>query len=47
MPNLFLALKNTHQKILMFSLFETAAIFIAVFWQVYYIEKLLDNRRIV
>jgi len=38
---------NAHNKIWILTLLETIVIFGTAYWQIYYIKKILDNRRIV
>ena len=42
-----LALSSTTKKLLLMSIIETAAIIGAVLWQIFYVKRLLDNRRII
>jgi len=43
----FNRLKTTHDRLLWFSLGETVLITAVTFWQVYYLKKVLDNRRLI
>jgi hypothetical protein len=40
-------LESTHTKLLIFNLIETLAIVSITAWQVFYIKKILDNRRLI
>eukprot|EP01017_Pseudomicrothorax_dubius_P033683 TRINITY_DN4532_c0_g1_i2.p1 TRINITY_DN4532_c0_g1~~TRINITY_DN4532_c0_g1_i2.p1 ORF type:complete len:289 (+),score=78.59 TRINITY_DN4532_c0_g1_i2:100-966(+) len=43
----FETLRNAHTKLLLFTILESFVIVAASLWQIYYIRKLLENKRII
>ena len=39
--------RKMHNRVFLLSMSETIAILACTLWQIYYIKKILDNRRIV